>query len=204
MTASTPSRCPTPSIRCAMPNRSRLRRGRRTRARETCSNELGSRILIRGANGDFNGRRARQAPRLSSRRSEPVAGRRLGLRLHHGGRRRSPGCNALVRARRRSCSASAPSACSTPCSGWWRTSSREATTRATTPASCSCHLRYGMILFIASEVMFFVAWFWAFFDAGAVSDRRASGRARPAVRRRAGRRRASRPSTPGTCRCSTR
>lgn len=25
--------------------------------------------------------------------------------------------------------------------------------------------RYGMILFIASEVMFFVAWFWAFFDA---------------------------------------
>ncbi|MFK7902984.1 MAG: cytochrome c oxidase subunit 3, partial [Nitratireductor sp.] len=25
------------------------------------------------------------------------------------------------------------------------------------------HLRYGMILFIASEVMFFVAWFWAFF-----------------------------------------
>jgi cytochrome c oxidase subunit 3 len=27
------------------------------------------------------------------------------------------------------------------------------------------HHRYGMILFIASEVMFFVAWFWAFFDA---------------------------------------
>ena len=26
-------------------------------------------------------------------------------------------------------------------------------------------MRYGMILFIASEVMFFVAWFWAFFDA---------------------------------------
>jgi cytochrome c oxidase subunit 3 len=26
-------------------------------------------------------------------------------------------------------------------------------------------LRYGMILFIASEVMFFVAWFWAYFDA---------------------------------------
>ena len=27
------------------------------------------------------------------------------------------------------------------------------------------HLRYGMILFIASEVMFFLAWFWAYFDA---------------------------------------
>ncbi|OCC24977.1 cytochrome B562 [Croceicoccus estronivorus] len=26
------------------------------------------------------------------------------------------------------------------------------------------HLRYGMILFIASEVMFFVGWFWAWFD----------------------------------------
>ena len=24
--------------------------------------------------------------------------------------------------------------------------------------------RYGMILFIASEVMFFVAWFWAYFN----------------------------------------
>ena len=30
-------------------------------------------------------------------------------------------------------------------------------------------LRYGMILFIASEVMFFVAWFWAFFDAALFS-----------------------------------
>ena len=27
------------------------------------------------------------------------------------------------------------------------------------------HMRYGMILFIASEVMFFVAWFWAYFNA---------------------------------------
>jgi len=26
------------------------------------------------------------------------------------------------------------------------------------------HMRYGMILFIASEVMFFVGWFWAYFD----------------------------------------
>ena len=27
------------------------------------------------------------------------------------------------------------------------------------------HHRYGMTLFIASEVMFFVAWFWAYFNA---------------------------------------
>ena len=31
-------------------------------------------------------------------------------------------------------------------------------------------LRYGMVLFIASEVMFFVAWFWAFFDASLYAD----------------------------------
>jgi len=30
--------------------------------------------------------------------------------------------------------------------------------------------RYGMMLFIASEVMFFVAWFWAFFDASLFSN----------------------------------
>jgi cytochrome c oxidase subunit 3 len=28
----------------------------------------------------------------------------------------------------------------------------------------SLGLRYGMIMFIASEVMFFVAWFWIFFE----------------------------------------
>jgi cytochrome c oxidase subunit III len=32
------------------------------------------------------------------------------------------------------------------------------------------HLRYGMILFIASEVMFFVAWFWAYFDVALFPD----------------------------------
>ena len=32
------------------------------------------------------------------------------------------------------------------------------------------HLRYGMLLFIASEVMFFVAWFWAYFDASLFYD----------------------------------
>jgi cytochrome c oxidase subunit 3 len=35
----------------------------------------------------------------------------------------------------------------------------------TIAAVVQLHHRYGMILFIASEVMFFVAWFWAFFSA---------------------------------------
>jgi cytochrome c oxidase subunit III len=47
---------------------------------------------------------------------------------------------------------------------WWRDVIKEAQQGDHT-AVVSLHLRYGMIMFIASEVMFFVAWFWAFFDA---------------------------------------
>ncbi|MBW0143774.1 cytochrome c oxidase subunit 3 [Sphingomicrobium clamense] len=47
---------------------------------------------------------------------------------------------------------------------WWRDVIAEAHAGDHTPV-VQLHLRYGMILFIASEVMFFVAWFWAFFDA---------------------------------------
>ena len=46
---------------------------------------------------------------------------------------------------------------------WWTNCIREAHAGDHTPV-VSLHLRYGMILFIASEVMFFVGWFWAFFD----------------------------------------
>jgi len=47
---------------------------------------------------------------------------------------------------------------------WWSDVVREANHGDHTPV-VQLHHRYGMILFIASEVMFFVAWFWAFFDA---------------------------------------
>ena len=47
---------------------------------------------------------------------------------------------------------------------WWSNTIKEAHQGFHTPV-VSLHLRYGMILFITSEVMFFVAWFWAFFDA---------------------------------------
>jgi cytochrome c oxidase subunit 3 len=46
---------------------------------------------------------------------------------------------------------------------WWSDVIREAHAGDHTPV-VQLHLRYGMILFIASEVMFFLAWFWAFFD----------------------------------------
>ncbi len=46
---------------------------------------------------------------------------------------------------------------------WWKDIIDEAHSGDHTPV-VQLHLRYGMILFIASEVMFFVAWFWAFFD----------------------------------------
>jgi len=47
---------------------------------------------------------------------------------------------------------------------WWSDTIKEGQEGAHTRV-VSLHLRYGMIMFIASEVMFFVAWFWAFFDA---------------------------------------
>ncbi|MGY8995465.1 MAG: cytochrome c oxidase subunit 3, partial [Alphaproteobacteria bacterium] len=48
---------------------------------------------------------------------------------------------------------------------WWRDVIREAIVdKAHTPV-VQIGLRYGMTLFIASEVMFFVAWFWAYFNA---------------------------------------
>ena len=46
---------------------------------------------------------------------------------------------------------------------WWADVIKEAHSGDHTPI-VQLHLRYGMILFIASEVMFFVAWFWAWFN----------------------------------------
>lgn len=51
---------------------------------------------------------------------------------------------------------------------WWRDVVKESH-RGDHTDVVSLHLRYGMLLFIASEVMFFVAWFWAFFDASLFS-----------------------------------
>ena len=53
--------------------------------------------------------------------------------------------------------------------GWWGATIKEAHEGHHTRV-VSLHLRYGMIMFIASEVMFFVAWFWAFFDASLFPD----------------------------------
>src|SRR5918911_2483416 len=49
--------------------------------------------------------------------------------------------------------------------GWWRDVIREAEYEGHHTPVVQLHMRYGMMLFIASEVMFFVAWFWAYFDA---------------------------------------
>ena len=48
--------------------------------------------------------------------------------------------------------------------GWWRDVVREAEFKGDHTRVVQLHHRYGMILFIASEVMFFVAWFWAYFN----------------------------------------
>jgi cytochrome c oxidase subunit 3 len=48
--------------------------------------------------------------------------------------------------------------------GWWRDVIREAERGGYHTRVVQISHRYGMILFIASEVMFFVAWFWAYFN----------------------------------------
>jgi cytochrome c oxidase subunit III len=48
--------------------------------------------------------------------------------------------------------------------GWWTDVAREATYEGYHTRVVQISHRYGMILFIASEVMFFVAWFWAYFN----------------------------------------
>ena len=47
---------------------------------------------------------------------------------------------------------------------WWRDIVREAEYQGHHTPVVQISMRYGMMLFICSEVMFFVAFFWAFFD----------------------------------------
>ena len=94
---------------------------------------------------------------------------------------------------------------------WWRDVIREAEHDGYHTRVVQISHRYGMILFIASEVMFFVAWFWAYFNTALfpadVHQVRARRSARP--RLAAGSRAptassSAAPSIPGICRCSTR
>ena len=48
--------------------------------------------------------------------------------------------------------------------GWWSDVVKEADKEGHHTRVVQISHRYGMILFIASEVMFFVAWFWAYFN----------------------------------------
>lgn len=53
---------------------------------------------------------------------------------------------------------------------WWRDVIHEAEYEGAHTPVVQLHMRYGMILFIASEVMFFVAWFWAYFNVALFPD----------------------------------
>jgi len=83
---------------------------------------------------------------------------------------------------------------------WWTDVIREAQYKGDHTRVVQISHRYGMILFIASEVMFFVAWFWAFFNSSLFPGDPVHA---PARRYSAacGRPRASRLSIPGICRC---
>ena len=56
--------------------------------------------------------------------------------------------------------------------GWWTDVVKESRQGDHTPV-VSLGLRYGMILFIASEVMFFAAFFWMFFEMAVFNEARA-------------------------------
>ena len=56
--------------------------------------------------------------------------------------------------------------------GWWADVIKESRAGDHTPV-VDLGLRYGMILFIVSEIMFFVAWFWIFFEAALFHEARA-------------------------------
>jgi cytochrome c oxidase subunit 3 len=53
---------------------------------------------------------------------------------------------------------------------WWRDVIKEAEYQGHHTPIVQLSMRYGMILFICSEVMFFLAFFWAFFDASLYPD----------------------------------
>jgi cytochrome c oxidase subunit 3 len=63
---------------------------------------------------------------------------------------------------------------------WWRDVVKEGEVQGHHSPVVQIGLRYGMALFIASEVMFFAAFFWAFFDS-ALFPREAIGHAWPGV-----------------------
>jgi cytochrome c oxidase subunit 3 len=59
--------------------------------------------------------------------------------------------------------------------GWWRDVIKESMTPGLHSAVVRLGMRYGMFLFIASEVMFFLAFFWAFFHFALYPEHTASG-----------------------------
>ena len=61
---------------------------------------------------------------------------------------------------------------------WWRDVVDESVHKGDHKPVVKLGLRYGMVLFIASEVMFFVAWFWAYFS-GALFPTEAMGHVWP-------------------------
>lgn len=73
---------------------------------------------------------------------------------------------------------------------WWADVISESLAGDHTPV-VQIGLRYGVIMFIISEIMFFAAWFWSFFK-NALYPMAAIDHTWPPP--------ASRPSTPGTCR----
>ena len=87
---------------------------------------------------------------------------------------------------------------------WWRAVIREGIFLKAHTYAVQHGLRLGMALFITSEVMFFVAFFWAFFNASMFPKSLSRMRGTCFQAKPFGRRWASIRSTRGTCHSSTR
>ena len=157
----------------------------------------------------FHGRR--EEPRLSHPAARHLAARRLDFGADPGQRRRAVRCTRDFGGAGKYVLALGAIGVLLTFYSWWSNVIKEAQAGDHTPV-VQLHLRYGMILFIASEVMFFVGWFWAWFDfslfptavqvVDGVTQSLFQQEAR--LRSRSSRPRASKCSMPSTCRCSTR
>jgi cytochrome c oxidase assembly protein subunit 11 len=166
-------------------------------------NEIGDELAGRPGNGERedDGRRSRQAARLSSRGSEPVADRRLGRGPRARGRADLVDAQD-VRGGAGRVRGGAIGVLYTMFA-WWRDVIREAEHKGDHTRVVQISHRYGMILFIASEVMFFVAWFWAYFSSALFPPICITSRA-PSLFGGVWPPKGIETFDPGTCRCSTR
>src|SRR5262249_25594573 len=150
-TISTPSRCPTPSIRCARRSRASPRRVRAGDAYDSEPETLTMADAHAKPQHDYHLVDPSPWPIIGS-----VSAFVLAVGLITWMHKTFAGAPLLF--------AAGALGVAYTMIGWWRDVINEAERGGYHTRVVQISHRYGMILFIASEVMFFVAWFWAYFN----------------------------------------